>query len=68
MKEQGSWERFLRSGKVEDYLRYAADKALSCDLEVSEELGIAKEQEPETYAGFADIDRNHIESGTHRGI
>lgn len=53
MDEREDWERFTLTGKVEDYLKYAAR---------------TKEQETGSYAGFADSNRTHIESGTDRGI
>lgn len=58
-KGQDEWERFVLSGKVEDYLRYSAAKPADFETEGKKTQG---------HAGFAYSDRAHTESGTHRGI
>ena len=57
MKDREEWERFTLSGKVEDYLRYAAKEY--GDLRT-------KGEETEAYAGFAHGDGSHTESGACR--
>ena len=56
MEDKKEWDRFLQSGKVEDYLKYAA-KAKS-----------GRERETGTYAGFTDSDRPRPEGGADRRI
>lgn len=53
MKDREEWERFWITGSIEDYLKYTS---------------VSKEQESDTYAGFADSNRNYIKGGTDRRI
>ncbi len=59
MEDWNEWNRFMRSGKIEDYLRYA---------QKAETTQKTEGREPDTYAGFANGDRTHTEGGTHRGV
>ena len=72
-QEKDSWNRFLNSGKVEDYLRYASCKA-------DESLGGAKETgfgstsfhettegvKDEPYAGFYSGNRDNSQADSYR--
>ena len=61
-KERDSWDRFLQSGKVEDYLSY-----VSCMN--SQMQGVADRNHPEgdgSHAGFYTGDRYHIETDAYR--
>ena len=59
MSDLDNWKSFCATGKVEDYLRYAASTA-----EKDEREG----READKNAGVAHRDRTHTESGTYRGI
>lgn len=58
-QEKESWNAFLHTGKVEDYLRYA-----SCKVEgnATESVG------DRPYAGFYSSNRNYSETESYRGI
>lgn len=58
MKEINYWQQFLNTGKVDDYLSYLAHRR----AEEPKEKG--EYPDAGTDAGY----RNHIESGTFRGI
>lgn len=66
MGNMKDWHAFALSGKVEDYLRYAAGGLEEGGCGGKEKKG--KGQETDTYAGFVHGDRTHTEGGTHRGI
>ncbi len=57
MEDRNEWNRFYLSGKVEDYLRYAA--------KAKEEKG---KTGTNTYAGFTYGDRPRPEGGADRRI
>lgn len=61
-KERDSWERFLQSGKVEDYLSYVS--CMSVKMQ-----GAADRKHPEgdgSHAGFYTGDRYYIETDAYR--
>ena len=57
MEDRNEWNRFLLSGKVEDYLKYAAK---------AEKTQGTKEAGTDTYAGFVDGDRPRPEGRADR--
>lgn len=54
-QKKDSWERFLNTGKVEDYLRYAG---------VFHETTEGVKEKP--YAGFYSSDRDHSQADSYR--
>ncbi len=57
MKETNYWQQFLNTGSVESYLSYKA-----------QEKADAEQKGEHSDAGTFQCNRNHIESGTFRGI
>ena len=58
MKEENYWQQFLNTGRIEDYLFYKQQNK-------AEEK---QKKEEHSDAGAVQRYRNHIESGTFRGI
>ena len=58
-QEKDSWNRFLNSGKVEDYLRYALSKT-SIFHETTEGV------KDEPYAGFYSGNRDNSQADSYR--
>lgn len=61
MQSLNYWTKFANTGRVEDYLSYVNNDK-SPVRETAEQSG----ENP--YAGIHMCDRNHIETGTYRGI
>lgn len=58
-QEKDSWNAFLQTGKVEDYLKYASCKS---DENVTRSIG------DKTYAGYYSGNRDYTETESYRGI
>lgn len=61
-KNQDSWERFFKSGRVEDYLSYVSGTGKS----ENEDTVTSHWEGDGSHAGFYTGDRHHIEADTYR--
>lgn len=70
MAHYSSWDRFMMSGKVEDYLIYAADRKNEKNRPAgySEKETACLKGRDEYYAGLAQADRPGTESRADRRI
>lgn len=59
MKEKDNWERFLVTGKIQDYLQYK---------EVERSVAKQTEEKGKRHAGVGYRDRNGSAGGTFRGV
>lgn len=59
MKEKDNWERFLVTGKIQDYLQYK---------EVENSVAKQTEEKENQHAGVGYRDRNGSAGGTFRGV
>ncbi|MCQ2550141.1 MAG: hypothetical protein MJ134_08910 [Lachnospiraceae bacterium] len=59
MKEKDNWERFLATGKIQDYLQYKA---------VENSVVKQTEEKEKRHAGVGYRDRNGSAGGTFRGV
>lgn len=63
IKDMDSWNQFLKSGKVKDYLQYVSQKSNSCcgsEMEKSSWGGVG------SHAGFDTGNRYNIETDAYR--
>lgn len=58
MKEVNYWQKFLETGKIDDYLYYLKQKQTKESVKEGDHSG----------AGFMQRYRDNIEGGTFRGI
>lgn len=66
MKELNYWQRFLNTGRVEDYLRFRENEGGETKpLEEAQKHNIMGEY---PNAGIGKIDRDSVEDGAYRGI